>query len=275
MIHEMEQHEQGCALTLTFDEEHLHSRKDRKDYVEKNWSVYGDDISRFIKKLRKYLNREYGYTPKFKFYGVGEYGTKNHRPHYHIAIFGWMPHDIDLRGRSTLIKAGASEQHLSEFVSRVWGEGYCSVGILTPASAGYIAGYVTKKYENTAKGRSEFVNGELQYVEPECQRMTKGIGFDWWEKHQNDALANNSITNATGDSVSRFGIPKSYLRKLEKTDPERYQQHIEKNRLLVMDTYLYKLRQEDKVKYANRMAELDDYTKIQLARSGNLNREFA
>lgn len=49
--------------------------------------LWYDDVQRFLKRLRKYINKNYG-RKEFKYFSVGEYGSRYKRPHFHI-IFGF------------------------------------------------------------------------------------------------------------------------------------------------------------------------------------------
>lgn len=78
------------------------------------------DCQDFLKRLRKKIS-----PAKIRYYLTGEYGEGNLRPHYHAAIFGLGPED-------------------SETINSAWGLGYTFSGDLTPDSAQYVAGYLTK-----------------------------------------------------------------------------------------------------------------------------------
>lgn len=103
-------HPAASFVTLTYDEEHLPS----------DGSVNVRDLQLFMKRIRKIV------PLSLRFYGVGEYGDWTNRPHYHLALYGIGP------------------EHAS-YVARAWTAGFVYVGDLTVHSAGYIAGYVTKK----------------------------------------------------------------------------------------------------------------------------------
>lgn len=82
-----------------------------------------------------------------RFYAVGEYGDQLGRPHYHLALYGLQPQDKEAdpnrpgRFTSSLIRDiwcldhGPGNGH----------GGFVDVGDLTPQSAEYISGYITKK----------------------------------------------------------------------------------------------------------------------------------
>lgn len=83
---------------------------------------------------------------------MGEYGYATERPHYHVALFN-------------------SHRSDEEIITKTWQLGHIHVGDLTPASAGYLCGYVTKKMTSKDDIR---LNGRY----PEFARMSNrpGIG---------------------------------------------------------------------------------------------------
>lgn len=133
-------------------------------------SVVPQDLTNFFKRLR------YNIAPlKIRYFAVGEYGDVNARPHYHAALFGY-PHCtcyINNRGKPTRSWKSCS---VCSLIRDTWQLGLIHVGCLEKDSAGYIAGYVTKKM--TAKD-DERLNGR----HPEFARMSlkPGIGanFMW------------------------------------------------------------------------------------------------
>jgi hypothetical protein len=246
-IHEMQYHARGCAITLTFSEQGLEKRlQDPKKPMK--WSLYKSDLQHFIKKLRAYEKRRTGVTPKFKFLGAGEYGSQNHRPHYHLAIFGWEPYDVDWKGKSTLIQTGKSEQHFSQYVTDLWSFGHTSVGLLTPESAGYIAGYTAKKYENKRTGRLASINQEgiHIYTHDEFILSSKNpaIGYQWWLDNYKEICALGYITNATGERAYKYPIPRTYIRWLEKLDPDLYEKLKDDRLEFIEESHNYNLLQQ-------------------------------
>lgn len=47
--------------------------------------LYYRDIQLFLKRIRKFIQKEYG--EKIRYYVIGEYGTKSLRPHWHLLLF--------------------------------------------------------------------------------------------------------------------------------------------------------------------------------------------
>lgn len=132
-------------LTLTY-------AKDPKHLEPKDMRVFLDNLRHII-----------GYG-KFRFFGVGEYGDDNFRPHYHLVLFGY-PSCFKPRHRGDCDCASCSVIH------RAWGRGFITNDPLTPERAAYIARYTVKKMTRTDDPRL----GDLQ---PEFARMSlkPGIG---------------------------------------------------------------------------------------------------
>lgn len=131
-------HPSSLFITLTYDDAHLPSDASLMPDHPKDW------MKRYRKKS----------SPKrCKFYLVGEYGEKTRRPHYHLALFNASAHEVP-------------------YIQLTWKMGNIHVGDLTPASAGYICGYVTKNYMHPD-------NPRLEGRYPEYARMSNrpgGIG---------------------------------------------------------------------------------------------------
>lgn len=159
-------HAASWFVTLTY----------RRESLPANGSVSPVELQLFMRKLRKVV-----YPEKVRFYGVGEYGDRTWRPHYHVALFGLSDPNA---------------------VASAWTKGHVHVGFLTPESASYIVSYVTKRM--TAKD-DERLGGRG----PEFARMSlrPGIG----------AGVARSIVDSVGKSVgwdvylgsSETGVPSS------------------------------------------------------------------
>lgn len=134
---EAAKHSASVFVTLTYDNVHLPS----------NGSLIPRDVTLWLKRFRKVTE-----PVTFRYFLVGEYGDRSFRPHYHLAMFG-----ID-RGYEDL-------------AVKTWGKGHVMFGDLTPQSASYIAGYVTKKMTSSSDPR-------LGDLHPEFTRMSNrpGIG---------------------------------------------------------------------------------------------------
>lgn len=119
---ESRMYEDIAFVTLTYSPEKLYSSE-----------LIPSHLSSFIKRLRTYAKRS-GFDGKIRFYGVGEYGEKRGRPHFHVVLFGlpqlfwhcikdsWIGSLVDIQKPRTV-----------------------------DAVASYVAGYVVKKLYTSAK----------------------------------------------------------------------------------------------------------------------------
>lgn len=123
-------HEHNAFLTLTYDNDHLPA----------DGSVDPTELQLFMKKLR------WAYRPqRIRFYGVGEYGETDGRPHYHVALFGMRScNSINTQVRKRYGEKGVCCEVCTR-MRDLWAKGYAFLGQLEPRSASYVAGYVLKK----------------------------------------------------------------------------------------------------------------------------------
>ncbi|AJK28227.1 putative replication initiation protein [Eel River basin pequenovirus] len=159
-------HGSSTFVTLTYS--------DSSRYME---TVLGQDglvrgtvrprhLKRFIRRLRNELKENHpNADSNFRQFGVGEYGTKSQRPHYHVMLFGIDP-----------VTA-------AEAVPKAWtksGEpiGFTSVAFINADRSAYIAQYTTKKMVNDDDPRDRFM---LHGRSPEFMRSSRtrpgGIGI--------------------------------------------------------------------------------------------------
>lgn len=131
------------------------------------------DMQLFLKRLRQ------RYPLGLRFFGVGEYGDRSWRPHYHVILFGFATCQ-----RERTIRKGYSSRPIwweccsqCRLVGDTWGLGDVDLGRVEPHSAQYVAGYVTKKL--TGK-QDERLEGRY----PEFARMSlrPGIGAGYLDR---------------------------------------------------------------------------------------------
>lgn len=103
-------------------------------------------LSSWLRSLRTHLRRKYQITG-LRFFGVGEYGSRTKRPHYHVFLFG-LPHS------------------LREEASRLWKYGHVmwAHDPVNSKIAEYTAGYTVKKEGKDAE--------KLAGRHPEFSRMS-------------------------------------------------------------------------------------------------------
>lgn len=163
MYHEAQQHEQNCFVTLTYAK--APSRIDKRH------------LQLFFKRLRKHT--------KLRYFACGEYGTKTHRPHYHVVLFG-----RDFLERSSAIN---DKLYTHPEILGAWGHGLVSIGAVSIASCMYVAGYATKKLGDT----DTFT----------LMSRRPGIGHTWAEKYRDELQRTEKIVI----DGRELPVPKRYI----------------------------------------------------------------
>lgn len=127
------QERKRLSWSLRMQEEHHAS--ETADFITLTYAVnpvnqYGletldyKDLKDFIKALKQRQKRQFNST--FRYFAVGEYGTKSGRPHYHLITFNLHP--------------GLIEQ-----IPETWNKGLVHRGDVEPASIHYCTKYLLKE----------------------------------------------------------------------------------------------------------------------------------
>lgn len=204
MIHEAQLHEHNSFITLTYNDDNL----------PPDGSLAPDDVTRFFKRLRKYLGGK-----KILYYYCGEYGEQLSRPHYHIALFGYDFSTDRYPHRETQ----SGTVYRSPTLERLWTYGFSEIGNLEYDSARYVASYVQKKV-NGKKALEHYTRitpeGEIHTLHPEYARMSRNpaIGLRWLEQYHTDVY--NYDICVVGDKKLR--PPAYYDKWLKKTDEQKF-----------------------------------------------------
>lgn len=236
-VHEAKFHLRNSFVTVTYDEKHM----------PEHGSLRLDDLQRFFKRLRKA-------GLKFRYYACGEYGGQTKRPHYHILFFG-----IDFSDdRRTHSRSSRGTLFVSDFLSKIWGAGFCTIANFSYQSAAYVARYVMKKnYGANARESSDYTRlssetGEIVQVEPEfsvCSRKP-GIGTSWYDKYNRDAFPSDFLVH----EGKKHSVPKFYFNKYKASD-EKAAKTIKCKRIVSMskkfdDNTIWRLKVREKVQAA-------------------------
>lgn len=149
------QYKDNTFVTLTYDDEHLPTPGGVVSLVPK-------DAQDWLKRFRSEC-----YPIKIRYYLVGEYGDLSERPHYHVALFNYPN---CRHGNSVYSRFVNSCCAACDLVRLTWARGNVFLGELSPHSAQYIAGYVTKKMTRVDDAR-------LKGRYPEFARMSLRPGL--------------------------------------------------------------------------------------------------
>jgi hypothetical protein len=252
MFQETKYSESSLFLTLTYDEtykkyafNHLNGPTETYTLKElsnlkgnKAWyaakycntpTLNKRDLILFNKRLRRSLsndlsihndflkvNEETGVmSPKYRFWGIGEYGSKSERPHFHIIAwnipdtwFGWNP---------------INEEYYSPNLENIWDKGYIQIGTVTQQSIHYCAKY-------TFKGIHQGPHDTTMAEEPfALMSRNPGIGQSYINGNIKNYYSNTLNPYATIENDIKFRIPRYYRPQIW-TEEER-EKVTEKSRL--------------------------------------------
>lgn len=174
--HEASLHERNSFVTLTYQD----------PPPEK---ISKEHLQLFFKKAR--------HDYSFRYFAVGEYGSKTRRPHYHAIIFG-----EDFRKASEGVAQINEKLYTNANLAKLWGHGLVSVGDVTIQSASYVAGYCNKKIGDPdtfcIMSRGSQSGPFAGYG---------GIGHRWLDKYKDD-LVRTGVVVIEG---REFPIPPRYF----------------------------------------------------------------
>lgn len=156
---EGECHEGSCFVTLTYKE------------VPADGSLEPKVFQDFLKRLRFRLG-----SRSIRFFGVGEYGDRNFRPHYHVLLFGLPVASSHVDDR-VFSERNVCSCATCSVIRLAWSFGRIHVGEFNADTASYCAGYITKKLTKAGDPR-------LAGREPEFSRSSNrpGIGLGSLER---------------------------------------------------------------------------------------------
>lgn len=152
----------------------------------------------FMKRLRKIDDND-----TIRYYAVGEYGTKNKRPHYHAIMF-------NVKDEESIYKAWMLDGKPI---------GGIHIGNVSGSSIAYTAKYIDKPSRVPEHKRDDRL--------PEFSLMSKGLGQKYLSEkiidyHRNN-IGNNFVTLADGIKIA---MPKYYRDKLFNDEEKRKQRVI-------------------------------------------------
>lgn len=197
IMKEAQCHDDNWFITFTYDDDH----------IPKNGMLDVNAISDFNKKLKVYLSRK-GLKSDFRFYAVGEYGGQTARPHYHVIYFG-----LDIPDLKYICKSSKGDLVFdSEFIKKVWSNGFITIEGVDVGSACYVARYCDKKKRLNKSQKEEL---KKKGIVPEFSRMSNrpGIGAAYLDKAEELFLEGIFNDYINGKSYS---FPLYFTKKLKK-----------------------------------------------------------
>lgn len=210
--HEASSWSSNILLNLTYDDANL----------PRGGHLVPRDLQTFIKRLRKSAQRPSNNMradgdKRLRYFACGEYGERNHRPHYHALIFNC--------GFTDGYKVGVSDRgyplYESDTLRALWPAGLARYGDADPGAANYIAQYTLKKQRRSRADADTdgYVDEDgVWYPRPQPflrMSLKPGIGINWLTKYGNDLLHGYLVENG-----QKHGIPRAYKTKLKETNAQ-------------------------------------------------------
>lgn len=162
IYHESTLHAQNAFLTLTYE--------NNPD------TLVARDLQLFLKRLR--------HIYRLRYFAIGEYGDRSHRPHFHAIVFG-----TDFRELSYAIN---DKLYGSPVVDAEWGKGLCAIAPVSMATCMYVARYCQKKAGTEA-----------------ITMMSRrpGIGHTWLDRYHGDLTRTGSVVIEGRE----YPVPRRYI----------------------------------------------------------------
>lgn len=204
-LHESQQHEANCFLTLTIDNEHLAA-------AAPNGSLSNYTHQTFTKRLRSKLAPR-----RISYYMCGEYGENLGRPHYHYLVFGYDFTDKVFHKTSR----SGEKLYTSPTLNSLWPHGKAWIGQVTYESCAYVASYVMKKLSGPL-AEEHYLRvdeaGNNYWLKPEFNQMSRrpAIAQKWWEQFHQDVITDDVVVKLGGGKMKP---PRYYDKLLELMDP--------------------------------------------------------
>lgn len=165
MLEEDKHSKTSFFITLTYDTDHVPLQSSGYMTLDK------PDLQKFFKRLRKKGS-------VFRYYAVGEYGSKSLRPHYHIIMFG-----------------NISEDHIFES----WKLGNIHIGNVSGASISYTTKYLDKPKNIPLHAKDTRLK--------EFSVMSKGLGKIFIDNEETADYFKKNLGNTFVYTEGGFKIP--------------------------------------------------------------------
>lgn len=159
------------------------------------------DLQKFLKRVRKAGHQ-------IRYFAAGEYGERTQRPHYHLVVFGYMPHDrVHIPGNRTI------PLYRSRELTELWGLGDAKLSPVTRENATYVAKYTLSKYDETGNKR-DFAGRQAPFL---TMSTHPGIGSNYAREHARALVRLDGIRLRGGQLAA---LPRYYEKVIARHDPE-------------------------------------------------------
>lgn len=187
--HQLNVSQSACFMTLTygkneeFGEDTPMSKNGLPTLVKK-------DLQLFFKRLRKF-EKTRNNDNTIKYYAVGEYGTNNHRPHYHAIIFNICDYTL---ARSHMV------------AEKIWKKGFVDIAQSNAATINYVVGYINQG--------SWVPQNDVDDRTPHFSIMSKGLGSNYLTDNIIDYHYDRMDASVMHPDGYRISLPRYYKDKI-------------------------------------------------------------
>lgn len=182
LYHQMQVSSSACFMTLTYG---VNEREGWGSNPPLSFNgvdtLKKKDLQDFMKRLRKKNNAN------IKYYAVGEYGTNNYRPHYHLIVFNL---DRDLMLRSLQVS------------KQIWKKGNVDIRVCNIATINYVTGYIT---QGSWQPEEDYDDRE-----PHFSTMSKHLGSSYLTDETYHYHLDRMETSTMHPSGFRMPLPRYY-----------------------------------------------------------------
>lgn len=178
------------------------------------------DVQKFLKRLRKYQEKNYKDYPKIKYFLCGEYGTETMRPHYHAIFFNVHPEMTKIYNLFNEEQKGVrlvTENYRSNFVE-IWGLGNVDIAPAEAGSIAYTVSYMLKSskqdlFKNKKQLKLEALKEEDDR-EFEFRVMSNGIGTGYLTPEKIKYYNDKKIPFMVVEGGNKMAMPRYYKEKI-------------------------------------------------------------
>ncbi len=234
--------EHNYFVTLTYNDEHL-PLSDISGFP----TLVRSDVQNFLKRLRVTFERKYSHSG-IRYFGCGEYGTRNGRPHYHLILFNTPLPDLKYFKSNRGIM-----YYRSELIEKLWPFGFVMVGEVNWQTSAYTARYCLKKRDGVD---AQVAYDEVGIARPfTCASKNPGIGAFWYQDNIEEILSKDKVPVKRADGLFQARVPKYFDKLTKRILPDQFEE-IRANRLqrYLQDRYIESTLGMSR-KQSNRVAE--------------------
>lgn len=196
-VAELVYYDKASFVTLTYDDRHVPLNANGAGTLV--YKHFQDFMKRF-RKAHEGLD--------IRYFACGEYGSNTFRPHFHAVIYGY-----DFPDRRFLkFSSKDSMLYTSEELSRLWPFGFVTVGDVTPASCGYVAGYIASKIGKYSPLKYQ----ALDLKPPKIFASRRpALGLRWFENNLDKYYQTDVQFVRTDQGSFQIGLPRYFKKSLK------------------------------------------------------------